>query len=147
MDTVIYFDEQRMSRLDCKGAHIHLDIRCSHMTLGHFSNVAHHIILNVIAVVKDRHTNKNITKTRQNSEWPDFLHNISRLHNYTDRQHALQNKLPLRTVYLNLPVILCSQITFYLTFTTHWANAADDKLIFSYFYQKIDFDVSWTLPP
>ena len=28
MDTVVYVDEQRMSRSDCSGAHSHLDIAC-----------------------------------------------------------------------------------------------------------------------
>ena len=32
-----------------------------------------------------------------------------------------------------------------LTFTTLWANSADDKLIFSYFYPKTGFDISCEL--
>ena len=31
MDAVVYFDEQRMFRLDCTDAHAHLDLRCSQM--------------------------------------------------------------------------------------------------------------------
>ena len=35
-----------------------------------------------------------------------------------------------------------------IAFTTLWANSTDDKLmIFSYFSQKIGFDISCKLPP
>ena len=32
MDTVVYVDEQRMSRSDCMDAHAELDLRYSHVT-------------------------------------------------------------------------------------------------------------------
>ena len=36
MAIIVYIDEQRMSRLDCSDAHIHLDHRCSHWHKGLF---------------------------------------------------------------------------------------------------------------
>ena len=50
----------------------------------------------------------------------------------------------LQVLDSNVPYILFSRNAHLLTFTTPWANSADDKLMifFLFFYQKTEFDIS-----